>query len=51
MTPEQIENLRALLALLVVSVAGCPMTDSDDKKQLMQLWYSFNQGALPEDHS
>jgi len=50
-TPAQIERLRALLTLMVATVAGNPLTDSDDKKQLMRLWYDFNQSTLPDDLS
>lgn len=53
MTPDQLERLRALLAPLVAAVATCPLTDSEDKKDLMRLWYAFNESVLScgEDHS
>lgn len=52
MTPEQIAALRSLLALLVESVAHSPLTDDEDKRELMRRWFSFNQSMIKvEDHS
>lgn len=46
MTQEQLEFLRALLMRLAHAVAQNPLTDTDDKQQIMALWYLFNQSVL-----
>lgn len=46
MTEDQLEFLRALLMRLAHAVAESPLTDTDDKQQIMALWYLFNQSVL-----
>jgi hypothetical protein len=50
---EQLEFLRALLMRMTHAVAQSPLTDTDDRKQIMALWFLFNQSVLKrgEDHS
>lgn len=53
MNEEQLEFLRALMQRISHAVAQSPLTDTDDQKQIMALWFLFNQSVLKrgEDHS
>lgn len=53
MTDEQLEFLRALMHRISHAVAQSPLTDTDDRAQILALWYLFNQSVLMrgEDHS
>jgi hypothetical protein len=48
-TPETLDAIRALLAHLTAVVATSPLTDDEDKKELMQLWYAANDRMMNED--
>jgi hypothetical protein len=48
-TPETREAIRALLARITAVVATSPLTDDDDKRELMKLWYAANERILHED--
>ncbi len=48
MTPETLEAIRALLAHLTAVVATSPLTDDDDKRELMKLWYAANDRMMHE---
>jgi hypothetical protein len=43
---EQLEFLRALLMRVTHAVAQSPLTDTDDRAQIMALWFLFNQSVL-----
>jgi hypothetical protein len=45
-TEEQLEFLRALLMRLTHAVAQSPLTDTDDRAQIMALWFLFNRSLL-----
>ncbi len=49
MTPETLEAIRALLAHLTAVVATSPLTDDEDKRELMRLWYTANDRIMHED--
>ena len=46
MNDEQMEFLRALMQRVCHAVAQSPLTDTDDRKQIMALWFLFNQSVL-----
>jgi hypothetical protein len=46
---EKFEVIRALLAHLTAVVATSPLTDDEDKRELMKLWYAANDRILNED--
>jgi hypothetical protein len=45
--------LRALLMRMTHAIAQSPLTDADDRKQILALFYLFNQSVLKRgaDHS
>ncbi len=49
MKTETLEAIRALLAHLTAVVATSPLSDDEDKKELMKLWYAANDRILNED--